>query len=132
MSVLAGIAAAVLMLLLLVVMGAALLAVLLLSLIGSILNRHRRLSVRTDGASVASFPGGDGEWILDDFDGSGHATIVIDDDPRTGTTAVADGWTGQQTAPTRQIWTIHPDHTAHWQDEAGECPWCRDDPELAA
>ena len=55
--------------------------------------------------------------------GSDPDTMVIDG-YRSGATAVAEKPATQHPAA-NQIWTIHPDHTAHWQDEAGDCPWCR-------
>jgi len=50
-------------------------------------------------------------------------TFVVGGSQRAGATAVAERPTKVQ-----QIWTIHPDHTSHWQDEAGDCKWCRADP----
>ena len=54
-------------------------------------------------------------------------TIVIIGGQRAGKTAIAEERASQQSAAAKQIRTIHPDHTAHWQDEARDCQWCRDE-----
>jgi hypothetical protein len=55
-------------------------------------------------------------------------TVVIEGSRGSSATAVAEGGTPEHTAAKSQVWTIHPDHTAHWEDEAGDCPWCRNEP----
>jgi hypothetical protein len=50
--------------------------------------------------------------------------LVIDTGRRPGASAVAE----PPPIAEHRIWTIHPDHTAHYMDEAGDCPWCRNDP----
>src|SRR5579871_1083845 len=47
--------------------------------------------------------------------------LVIDTGRRPAASAVAD----EPRTPKKQIWTIHLDHSAHYQDEAGDCAWCR-------
>jgi hypothetical protein len=59
--------------------------------------------------------------------GSAPQPVVIEGGYRSGAAAVAEKPARQQTAAIKQIWTIHPDHTAHWEDEASGCPWCRNE-----
>jgi hypothetical protein len=47
--------------------------------------------------------------------------LVIDTGHRPGASAVAE----RPATAKNQIWTIHPDHTAHFEDEATDCAWCR-------
>jgi len=152
---LAGIAAALLLLLTLAVIGAALVVVLVVTIIGRILDRfgHQRAGWAWDGGQVVSgsvIPEECNEdLLLDDLEesppiawsysspleasvsGPGGVEsvpeIVIIGGRRADNNAAAEGGAFQQTAAGKQMWTIHPDHTAHWQDEAGDCQWCRDE-----
>jgi hypothetical protein len=50
--------------------------------------------------------------------------LVINTGRRPGASAVAE----KPATAKMRIWTIHPDHTAHYQDDALDCPWCSSDP----
>ena len=151
MPIMVGIAAALWLLLVLAVIAAVFVETLVLSMIRNILNRFRHGPA--DSAWVSALPGtGDQRSTIDDLDevedwlpggwshtspgdatawwstgGPAPETMVIDEEHTSGATAVAEKRATHHTAVINQIWTIHPDHTAHWQDEARDCPWCRNE-----
>jgi hypothetical protein len=108
MPIVVGITAALWILLILAAIGAVLVGVLVMSMVGDLLHGSRR---RRAGAVWVSAP------LLE---------VEGDDED----SAVAEKDATRRAAALSQIWTIHPDHTAHWQDEPGACPWCANDPEL--
>jgi hypothetical protein len=148
MPLVVGIAAALWVLVVLAVIGAVLVGTLVLSMTDDMRKRfgHQRassagftpLEADDQGFTIRDFvetedwhPYGwsditPASWWSDAA--SARETIVIDGGYPTSATAVADKRTTSPTVAIKQIWTIHPDHTAHWQDEAGDCPWCRNEP----
>ncbi|MBO0885042.1 MAG: hypothetical protein J2P17_32865 [Mycobacterium sp.] len=150
MPIVVGVAIALWILLLLAAIGAVLVGGMVLSTIEDTLDRLRHdhagsawrpTPLDVDGEDdprTVDDPDETEEWLSDSWSyrsptdatawwwspGGSSTEMVIDARHTSGTTAVAE----KHAATHNQIWTIHPDHSAHWQDEAGDCPWCRNEP----
>jgi hypothetical protein len=144
MPVVIGIAVAVWILLVLAVIGAVLVGTLVLSMAEDVRRgfEHRRAGPAWDSRpleaddndSTSEDLGNAEEWVRYGWSdtlpaeatawwwspGGSAPELVIDAGGRSSPSTVAD--------KRNQIWTIHPDHTAHWQDDAADCPWCRNEP----
>jgi hypothetical protein len=148
MPIVVGIAAALWILFILATIGAVLVCVLVTALTADVLDGFRRRPAAAsdpsplevvDQHSTTDDLDALEDWLPSEFPywssdtawwwsaGGSAPEIVIDGRHKPTSTAVAAREaTGM--AARNQIWTIHPDHSAHWQDQAGDCPWCRNDP----